>query len=247
MNMKNWICPLTLLALTPTAAGAAARDNPHNGQLVDVWAVHAFVPKGFDDNDEVVLVVDGYLPSGCYRLTRPEVIVDRAARTVTAVPQARYFNTPCVEVLVPYDFEVQLGVLAAGSYEVKVGRGADPLVQRRLTVAEATNAGPDDELYAPVDSAVVREGADPHELYATIDGRLPSSCMSWDDIKVVDNGDTVNVLPIVKVDPDQPCDSVETRYKKTFKLPDTIDFGRHLLHVRSLNGHAINHLFTKTQ
>src|SRR5690606_4750662 len=71
-------------------------QDPVNGEILEVPARAVFAPEGFDDNDEAVFMVDGYLPSGCYRLMRPEVEVDHAAKRIAVKPMARYFDVPCI-------------------------------------------------------------------------------------------------------------------------------------------------------
>jgi hypothetical protein len=236
---------LLLVALGALVVTPAHADAPHNGALVNVKARYVFAPVGFDDNDEAVMVVDGFLPSGCYRLTRPNVVIDQVAKTIVVTPQARYFNIPCVEALVPYHFDVNLGVLSIGDYKVTViNANAVPLPER-LAVTEASNAGPDDFLYAPIDEVTVNENHDSGKLTATLRGRFTLDCMTFGDVRVIDNGKSVNILPIMKVD-HEGCQAVETPFVQTVDLPTSIAAGRHLLHVRSLNGAAVNYLFYRS-
>jgi len=228
------------------SAMADSSDDPANGAAVEVPTRYVFAPVGFDDNDQTVVTIDGYLPSGCYRLMRPEVAINNATRTINITPIARYFDIPCVEALIPYNFEVQLGVLPEGEYTITIGvSAAQP---EALTIAEATSAGPDDYLYAPVDQAIVLRDEATGRLTAELSGRFTNTCMTWDYVRVIDNGKTVNVLPVMKMAAEGPngedCVSTELPYKKSVELPDTIVPGRHLLHVRSLNGRGLNQLFS---
>jgi hypothetical protein len=221
-------------------AFANAEPGPGNGELVNVDARYVFAPEGFDDNDEAVVMVDGYLPSGCYKLTRPEYTVDEQTKTITIKPMARYFDVACIEALIPYQFEVKLGILSEGLYTVKLNNAAVDSID----VAEASSAGPDDYLYAPIDGASVST-TDTGVLQATLEGRFTNSCMVWDDLKVIDTGKTINVLPVMRIEGDS-CIAGEFPFKKIVNLPESVVAGRHLLHVRSLNGNAINHLFYKS-
>jgi hypothetical protein len=231
---------LIAAAVVGGAAYANAQNTPANGDLVNVDARYVFVPEGFDDNDESTVVVDGYLPSGCYKLTRPEYVINEQTKTISIKPMARYFDVPCIEALIPYQFEVKLGIMAEGSWSVELNNAA----VENLEVAEATSAGPDDFLYAPVDAATVAI-ADDGSLNATLQGRFTNSCMTWEDVRIDDNGKSVNILPIMKVE-GQDCVAGEFPFTKVVSLPETVTAGRHLLHVRSLNGNAVNHLFYKS-
>lgn len=241
---RSFAAPLfaTVCGFATLASAAFAEE----GELVSVDAKYLFAPIGFDDNDSSVVVVDGYLPSGCYRTAQPEVTIDQATKKIAIKPMARYFDVPCIEALVPYHFDVELGVLSEGAYAVEV-EGAAARITEAMPVTEATSAGPDDYLYAPVDEVTVKEDRQTGELTATIKGRFTSRCFTWSNVRVQDNGATVNLLPIVAQADGVDCtDGVETPFEKTVQLPSTITRGRHLLHVRSLNGRAVNHIFHRT-
>jgi hypothetical protein len=226
------------------AASPALADDPADGDLVVLKASYVFAPVGFDDNDDVSLVIDGYLPSGCYRLMRPEVAVDHDAKTITVTPIARFFNIPCIEALIPYWQEIRLGVLPEGTYQVQVAGD----LKESLAVAEATTSGPDDYLYAPIDAAAVDRQIDSNDYVIKLQGRFTNSCMVMSEIRVIDTGKTINVLPIMTMREPQDgeeCGPVETEFRRMVSLPTTVVKGRHLLHVRSLNGQAVNAVFTR--
>lgn len=237
---------VSLLSLALASFATAQADESRTGDLVRIDATAVFVPVGFDDNDEAEVVVDGFLPSGCYRQAKPELAIDHVARTIEITPMARRFAAPCVEVLVPYFFEVKLGQLEPGSYAVEV-RGATTSLTESLPVKHAIGTTPDDFDYLPVDDVRVDRNAETGGLEAVIYGRFTNRCMSWGRALVEDNGKTLNILPIMAFDttPGANCRTVEMRYKQTIALPATVSAGRHLLHVRSLNGDAMNRLFEK--
>lgn len=229
-----------LIAAAVLGGVAYAQNTPGNGELVNVDARYVFVPEGFDDNDESTVMVDGYLPSGCYKLTRPEYTVNEQSKTISIKPMARYFDVPCIEALIPYQFEVKLGILAEGTWSVELNSD----VVENLEVAESTSAGPDDYLYAAVDAASVAAD-EAGNLTATLQGRFTNSCMVWEDLRVQDNGKTINILPIMKIEGEN-CTAGEFPFTRVVDLPESVTAGRHLLHVRSLNGNAVNHLFYKS-
>ncbi len=237
---------VSLLTLAMASLATAQADESRTGELVRIDATTVFVPIGFDDNDEAEVVVEGFLPSGCYRQAKPEVTIDHAARTVEITPMARQFGAPCVQVLVPYFFEVKLGQLEPGPYAVEV-QGVTTSLTESLQVKRAIGTSPDDFDYLPVDDVRVDRNADTGALEAVIYGRITNRCMSWSRAIVEDNGKTVNILPIMAFDttPGANCRTVEMRFKQTIALPETVSTGRHLLHVRSLNGDAMNRLFEK--
>lgn len=101
-------------------SGQAVAEEPRNGERVEVEASYVFVPVGFYDDDEAEVIIDGYLPSGCYRLAPPDIAVDSVEKTVKITPRARFFDVPCIEALVPYNFEAKLGQLSEGTYTIEV-------------------------------------------------------------------------------------------------------------------------------
>jgi hypothetical protein len=67
--------------------------------------------------------------------------------------------------------------------------------------------------------------------------------MRWENIKTLDEGDEVVLLPVVSVDQRSDCRTQNMRYKAMeVKLPWRQP-GRYLLHVRGLSGVAVNHVF----
>jgi len=212
------------------------------GSVVPVETSRVFVPSGFDDNDNVEVVLDGYLPSGCYKLLRPEVTIDAATRKVFVTPMARYFDVPCIEARVPYTYEVQLGALPQGQFDVVTNAGA---LTEKLTITEAANAGPDDFLYAPIDSVQVsKRHAGSRANVAILEGRFTNSCMQFKEVKIINSGATLEVLPVIELAERDGCTAMEFPFRKLVDLPEGIAPGRHLLHVRSLNGQAVNLVFS---
>lgn len=236
--MKNFL-QWTLIA--PCAVATIARaDDPVSNPLVSISVTSIYAPGGFDDNDESQVVLDGYLPSTCYRLSHNTTEVDPATGEIAVKQYARKFSAPCIDVKVPFFSEARLGMLPLASYKVKA-RGA---ATESLVVKEALSGGPDDFLYAPIDWAQVSFDSTTRRYVAKVAGRLTSRCMIWDDIKVLDQGKVIVLLPILKTSSDIDCTATEKAFEKKVTLPEALARGRHLLHVRSLNGKAVNTMFT---
>lgn len=233
--------PLLILALPCAVATTVARaDDPVPNPPVPVSVGSVFAPDGFDDNDEAQVVLDGYLPSTCYRVSHTTSHLDPASGEINVVQYARRFGGVCLPVKVPFFSEVRLGVLPAAKFGIK-SRGA---AAETLAVKEASSGGPDDYLYAPVDTVRVDYDHATHDYVATINGRLTSSCLQWDGIRVLDQGKVVVLMPILKAADGAACVATETAFEEKAVLPKALKDGRHLLHVRSLNGKAVNALFT---
>ncbi len=227
------------------ASSLALADTAAPGELVPVEATDMFVPHGFDNNDEVVAVIDGYLRSGCYKITRPDVNIDHEQRMITITPQARYYEAVCIQALVPYTQVVSLGVLNVGDYTVQT---KSRNLSETLAVAESKNAGPDDMLYAPVDDVAVDNAVNPTRPIAIISGRLTNSCMRIDDVKVQRNDKTIEIFPLLVLEDRVDCQLLETPFRIPVPLVRAGErefrTGRFLAHVRSLNGQSANTVFS---
>ncbi len=210
--------------------------------LTPVPAEGLFVPRGFDDNDDIVVTLDGYLPSPCYQLAQAQITRDLEHGRIYVQPMARVVGTLCPAVIVPYIQSVSLGRFARGTYRVITGDGKQnqPLVVERAPIPTK-----DDYLYAPVDTAQVAPYGSGY--VAVLTGRFTNSCLRMRAIPVTSSGRTLQVLPIMeltKVDAaGRPCRRVETPFRVTQRLP-SLHSGRYLLHVRSLNGQSINTVFS---
>lgn len=229
-----------MMGLACYASTALAGDA---GEVVNVDARFLFVPQGFDSNDQTQVVVDGYMPNACYKIQTPEVSYNEAERTFTITPKAYKFeadDTVCGTYQVPYTATASLGVLKAGEYTI-VAQGTE---KRTLPIKQSSTVGPDDFLYAPVDQVYVDVNTNRRQILAYITGRYTNTCMRFQEVKVLDQGETIALLPIIRMENRGDCRETEMSYKGlTAKLPWRAP-GSYLLHVRSLSGTAINNVFT---
>src|SRR4051812_31719710 len=78
-----------------------------------------FAPLGFDDNDNIQIVLDGQLADTCYKLGPTHVRIDQATHKILVRQSAFYYSGAwCAEVRIPYVQTVNLGILPAGNYEI---------------------------------------------------------------------------------------------------------------------------------
>lgn len=235
---------LFTMCLSATVANADRnRSVRTSNEPAAIDGVDLFVPNGFDSNDEVVVVLDGYLPNSCYRLTQASVDVNESTREIRITQMARRFPGPCIVPLVPFTTVIEVGMLEAGNYQVITNSGR---LEASLTIASATSNGaygPDDFLYAPVDSVSVSE-ARAGEYTATISGRLTNNCMEFEEVKVLLNDRVIELLPILGDLTNQNCVVEDRPYSREVALPKSLQSGRNLVHVRSLNGSSKNAVFS---
>jgi hypothetical protein len=130
-----------------------------------------------------------------------------------------------------------LGLLRASKYKVKDGTSGREVGE--LPVSVATNVGPDDQTYAMVSDAYVAAVDGAHRAIV-LQGELPGDCWTISDKKVVRDGkNVITVLPVISQVQKAKCNTYRIPFVTTVEIP-AVSPGRYLLHVRSLNGQAIN-------
>ena len=209
------------------------------------WAYRTrYNPDGFDTNDNVQLVAEGIFPNTCFKPASPKVEVNHDTKTIAVASSAYQYQGMCLQVMLPYNQTMDVGMLKNGTYRVvQAGMENDPTrMLGDVRVRTAANSSADDFLYAPVSQAYVesRNG----QGMVKITGAFSNSCMRLADVMVSVQPKVVVVQPISQVDDNGVnCRSGNFPYERTVAVqglkPDT----RYLLHVRSLNGNSINTLF----
>lgn len=194
-----------------------------------------YVPVGFDSNDHVQFVGEGTFKNSCYRPAATTVAVDNASKTIKVGPVAYEYNGLCLQVILPFERVVDVGVLPAGLWQVVLTDGKK---LGEIEVKPTLSPEPDDFLYAPISQAYVRQSGSRTNLY--LNGSFPNECMSIQDVKITITEDAIMVQPIA-VMAEGACTGAPKSFTKLVKLP-AVKAGRYLLHVRSINGNAINTL-----
>ena len=197
---------------------------------------HAYVPAGFDGNDQVQLVVEGWFRASCYRLGHVQVSVDFDRHVIKLSPIGLMYGGMCLDVMVPFYKTVELGILPPGRYSVVQTLGG---TLTEINVAPSTTGDPDDYLYASVSQAYL--DADGSQSRIIISGEFSNSCMVMDEIKVTTEPEVIVVQPITKLKASDTCRRGRFPFEKVVpvKVPRP---GRYLLHVRAMNGNAVNSL-----
>lgn len=127
--MKSFILlAATLLATTGFAAGTPALERE-----VEVNINGVFVPGSFDSNSDAYVVVNGVFQNGCYRWTRADIKnVDNFNHEVKSI--ATVTQGMCIMVLVPFQKDIRLGKLAAGTHTLKFLSADGTYLEKQLTV-----------------------------------------------------------------------------------------------------------------
>lgn len=219
-------------------------------QLVAAPTQKVFIPVGFDNNDNVEVILSGNFENSCYKTGPAQVKVDAQSKTITLFPQAYFYPRGfCSDVLVSYTQVVSLGTLPEGDYTVRIGN-RDHLAPAKLNVKPRITESPDDFLYAPVDTVSIEKNQDTQQPTLVLSGTYPATpqgCTVLEKVLVNKTGSNVLVVqPILTVYlSDTECNAARdgsNEFKKSIPLTQTLPRGPFLIHVRVLNGSSINKL-----
>jgi len=239
--MKNNLLLMVSMLICSASISALASD------WKEIPSDHIYSPKGFDDNDNVEVVVTGYLPNLCYRSPRAEVhfagpkIIEISLESLYQAPSER--DIQCAQMLVPFVLPVSLGLLDSGDYTVIVGKGTFYEQQSKMKVEHSTSDAIDDFIYAGVEYVEVKSAG---QRVVELKGHNPSYCFELDHIEYISNNkDTYSILPIMKKISSN-CPRKLTAFAYEWTVPEEINRDKVLLHVRSMDGRSINRLFDPT-
>jgi hypothetical protein len=206
-------------------------------------------PKGFDDNDNVQIVLHGMLPNTCYEVG--EHVVDKAGgvmkirqfakRSSNAFCNQGGFIPEFMLAQVPFTNELSLGQLPAGEYQFEFNRDGAGATRRGLSVARSPVSTTDSLPYAAVTNAVVEDllpaGQD---LAVRLHGVLSSTCAQLDPSPRVERmGDVTVVLPTIRARQGVLCAQLVRPFILDVALGKR-EPGHHLIHVRSMSGRSVN-------
>ncbi|MFZ4713453.1 MAG: hypothetical protein ACOYL6_07075 [Bacteriovoracaceae bacterium] len=205
-----------------------------------VWAPlkRVYVPKGFDNNDSVEVVVAGELPNPCYSRNTVSVDINQNVIKVKVTALVNIVeDKDCADMIVPYLDTISVGNLQAGDYKVVINSDSQNQLTQGLSIDESSSNAIDEYVYASVKS-VEQKGT---SNVFTLRGQEISDCYILDRFQFVDNNlDTISVLPIMKKIKDTCRPS-----KKSFSYSTKIDFShikinKPLIHVRTMDGGSVN-------
>lgn len=222
---------------------ASAFSFSYNNQPEEVLAPidNIYVPHGYDDNDNIEVVVKGTIANSCYKVGQAFVIKDIKSRTITIGVKAYFYSgAMCTPIITNYTRTVNLGLLESNVYDIKALN--NPAVVKPLSVAVATSASSDDYMYAPVNYADIDIQTTGEKLL-TLEGIFPRTfvgCVILDKVlSYLNPQDVVVVLPIIQIVDDKRCDNHSLRFKHTMLLDETFETNG-LIHVRTLDGQSYN-------
>jgi hypothetical protein len=197
-----------------------------------------YIPNGFDSNDQVQFVVEGTYRDTCSKPADTRFTINTSSKTIHVSAFEYRYSGPCLDVLVPHDEVINLGIIPPGRYQV-VQSGGRSL--GNLNVNLAISSSPDEFLYAPISQAYLKNANG--RMALTLSGVFTNSCMKIQKIVSNVQNNVVTVQPIALLLPTAThCVIGRFPFEETVFLKP-VRSGRYLLHVRSLNGKSINNLF----
>ena len=227
--------------------GFTALIHASEPQVIVSPVDHLFVPRGFDNNDNLEVVVTGKFPNPCYIKNKVEVEVlgNKVLINVTALKRDNNRAAICEPMTVPFKEDITVGNLQGGNYEVIVNEKTEYEQREKLFVSTSTSNSVDDHLY-PIVEYVELGFTGGMNGSAFLVAKSPSDCVVFDRVEyTTNNKDTISILPIMKK-VSQHCNE----NKKRITIP--IKFNLRslankdvLLFVRSIEGKSVNSIINK--
>jgi hypothetical protein len=200
---------------------------------------HLYVPLGFDDNDNVEIVVTGNFPNPCYTRNRVDIFIKdhKIEVTIKALYRNGKNRITCPQMLVPYKEVISLGNLPRGPYSLSVNY----ILKDQLEIKEARSNVIDEHFYAFVDYVARDEVTQELKLFAY----RTSECMVLDRVEYLNEKDTISILPIMK-QVSEFCPMKLTPYQIKIAPPfENVKTNKVLLHVRTIDGKSVNTIIDK--
>lgn len=200
-----------------------------------------FIPAGFDNNDNVEVVVTGHFPSTCY--SRNRVFV-KVSGDVIDVQVNAYHNrdasAKCVAMVIPFTEVVTIGNLQAGDYTIKVNEASKKSLKDKMAIAESRSNSMDEFIYAQVDFIDLGfTGGTTGSAF--LHAQRSSPCVEFDHVEYLSNGkDTISIMPIMKQVSDFcPMKMVPYQIPVEYDLAN-LPSDKVLLFSRSIDGKSVS-------
>ncbi|MBX2994659.1 MAG: hypothetical protein KF681_07550 [Bdellovibrionaceae bacterium] len=127
-RLSKWTAALLLVA-APLAQAQLAPDEKE----VQIGISGAFVPGGFDSNSDSYVVINGVFPNGCYRWSRSEQKdVDAFHHDIKSIAIVK--QGMCLMVLMPFQKDIRLGKLPAGTHALRFLNGDGTYLEKTLVI-----------------------------------------------------------------------------------------------------------------
>lgn len=218
-------------------------QSAFSGEFVQEIALpieRTFIPKGYDTNDSVQIVVEGSFPTSCYQIGRADSIVDKEKKIIEVQLTAYEYDGKCLRIPTRFHHTFLLGRMPdSGKYSIVEMTTKRTVGELTIMTAPVLSAGTDDAVYAPLLDGFLQEKGSETQL--VLRGVYSNSCLTITDVKLNVDRDVVVVLPFVEFRPGHACSQGEFAFEKIIPVTQTLPAATsYLLHVRSMGGQSIN-------
>ena len=237
----------SILSLSSTSEAYSQLDR------VEIPLERVLAPyNGYDDNDQVEVILQGALPNACYTLADTFYRSEDDGSTITVRQYAIKLSDDICDqgsilpahlaAAVPFTNSIALGTLPSAEYSISFFTNGDRSGTRILNVAPANSSLVDSKPYAVVNTilvpSLVQKGS---QTTITLNGVLNSECVDLaEKFEIILERDVLVVLPTLKIDATaQSCAQVTRPYSRNVVIPG-FKAGKTLVHVRSMNGKSLN-------
>jgi len=250
--MKPLITYFLSILMTTAFASTLGFASDQDGQVrVEVSLEVLLTPAtGFEEKNNIEVVLYGYLLNGCYTLADSsfEKLDDHtfrvhqfALRDTTGVCADEASMPEHMKMFVPFTQEVSFGRLSAGNYQFYYEKTGGGNRFRTMSVSKNISPSVDTLPYAAVSAISAKDVISSSDhVIVKLTGVLNSSCTSLNSaVPLMRENDVIVLLPQITVDPNVLCTQVLTPFEKVVDL-GLLTPGIYLLHTRSMNGRAVN-------
>jgi hypothetical protein len=220
---------LFILLLSTLQTYAAMEKVLLNGRL--------YLPKGFDDNDLVEVIVVGVLPDTCHKNPVFEIERNDPNYTISLYAYYQEGSEGCRKTNLPYLETISFGMMKSGQYGMILNTPTNQMTEI-LKVSASISGQKDDFNYGNVTGIIESEKG--REIEIT--GVNPLSCMKFNSLGSKIQKDVIVLQP--KFTHEGNCDTKPTPFRIKYIVPYLQNQSPGImLHVRIMDGRSYNYLY----
>lgn len=235
--MRHWLLFVGLLCgslSTGTNAGEFVGEMKH---ALD----RAFIPKGFDNDDAVQIVVTGKFVKPCLQLGPVFTQVIQSRWAIEVELTAYEYDGKCIEAGTPFRQTVYLGMLRkSGTYTILDRASKESLGTLRIDEAKEDGPGTDSHPYVPLDDAFILNKSGKSLLI--LRGVFASTCDTLENVEFRPQADVLVALPMLGKITGRDCQEGVWPFEKAIPISVPLPQRPFLLHVRAVGGQAFSKL-----
>lgn len=231
-----------VLRVIPIFVGLMLLSSAAYGTEYDASANDVYVPQKYTDNDQIEVVIDGWLENECDRPLEPKVSINLEAGVITVQARAKRDYHVCQNDGGTFVSTAKLGVLPYGEYEVVTNNG---WLVHELIVEESPSSGETLPQLARIEESKMEfdREASANGWSVLIKGMLRDSCEFIDGYEIFTDGTVFTVIPKLGHTGEVVCIDVVVPFNERVHLPVSLEAGRYMMHVRGAKTTSTNEVF----